>query len=197
MAQLKDTTIDGSLKVYGDIVLQNTNKCLYGINPTTGQASSMMHMSNNGNTVIGYDGYKNADGNTHLYGNEIYHYVASAGNVYYKPYYSAGDSITFELNTSGYVTTGGNSIRFVVPLSKPIIGNPTITIASSSGIMIRQNGQYTHGSSSTTAVKPQSYSTIGSTSGNSVVVVATMGTTTNVTNNDSLGVYWHGTITFS
>ena len=197
MAQLKDTKIDGRLEVSGDIILQNTNKCLYGIHPTTGEAASMMHMSNNGNTVIGYDGYKNANGNSHLYGNEIYHYVASAGNVHYKPYYSAGDSITFELNTAGYVTTGGNSIRFVVPLSKPIIGSPTITIASLSGIMIRQNGQYTHGSSSSTAVKPQSYSTIGSTGGNGVVVVVTMSTTTNVTNNDSLGVYWHGTITFS
>ncbi len=197
MAQLKDTTIDGNLEVTSDIIFQNTNKCLYGTHPTTGELSSMIHMSNNGNTVIGYGGYKNANGNVHIYGNEVYHYVASAGNAYYRPYYCAGDSIEMTLYTAGFVTSGGTSIRFLVPLSKPIIGSPTVTITSGAGLTLRQGTKYTHGSSSTTSVKPTSYSTIGDTDWNGIQIVATMGDTTNVTNNDTLGVYWNGTITFS
>ena len=196
MAQLKDTTINGSLEVSNRINLPNT----VGIAAldTDGEYRQNIQPCNaNNNCVIGYPNYNKADGNTNIYGNHIYMYSAAAGNTGYRPYYTAGDSITFELNTAGYVTTGGASIRFFVPLSKPIIGSPTVTITSGSGMTIRQNGQYTHGSSSSASVKPQTYSTIGSTGGNGIVIVATMNQTTNVTNNDSLGVYWHGTITFS
>ena len=101
------------------------------------------------------------------------------------------------LYTAGFVTSGGASIRFLVPLSKPIIGNPTVTITSESGLTIRQGGQYTHGSTSSAAVKPSSYSTIGDTDWNGIQIVATMSDTTNVQNNDALGIYWNGTITFS
>lgn len=196
MAQLKDTTIDGVLEISSDIFLQSS-KCLYSVHPTSGENQQVVYMSGNGNTVLGYGGYKNANGNSHIYGNDIYHYVAAAGNVNYKPYYSAGDSMTLTVYTTGFVTSGGTSIRFLVPLAKPIIGNPTITITSGSGITLRQGGQYTHGSSSTTSVKPSSYSTIGDHDGNAIAIMATMSDTTNVTNNDALGVYWNGTITFS
>lgn len=197
MAQLKDTTINGDLEVSKDIILQTNNTCLYGIHPSTGERHQMIYMSNNGNTVIGSGGYSNANGNTHIYGKDIYHYVSSAGNTNYKPYYSAGDSITMTLYTAGFVTSGGASIRFLVPLSKPIIGNPTVTITSGSGLTLRQGTKYTHGSNSTTSVKPSKYETIGDTDWNGIAIVATMSDTTNVTNNDTLGIYWNGTITFS
>lgn len=197
MAQLKETTINGDLKVTNDIVLQTTDRCLYGVHPTTGEKHQMIYMSSNGNTVIGSGGYKNANGNTHIYGNDIYHFVASAGNTNYKPYYSAGDSLTLTIYTAGFVTSAGKSIRFLVPFAKPIIGNPTVTIASGSGITIRQGGKYTHGSTSTTSVKPSSYETIGDTDWNGIQIVANMNDATDAINNDSLGIYWNGTITFS
>lgn len=197
MAQLKETTINGDLGVTNDIILQTSNRCLYGVHPTTGEKHQMVYMSSNGNTVIGSGGYSNANGNTHIYGKDIYHFVASAGNTNYKPYYSAGDSVEMVLYTAGFVTSGGASIRFLVPLSKPIIGNPTITIASDSGLTLRQGTKYTHGSTSTTSVKPSKYETIGDTDCNGIAIVATMSDTTNVTNNDTLGIYWNGTITFS
>lgn len=197
MAQLKATTINGDLDVSNDIILQTNNRCLYGIHPTTGEKHQMIYMSSNGNTVVGSGGYSNANGNTHIYGNDVYHFVAAAGNTSYKPYYSAGDSLTLTIYTAGFVTSGGASIRFLVPFAKPIIGNPTITITSGSGLTIRQGGAYTHGSGASTSVKPSSYSTIGDTDWNSVQIVATMSDTTNVQNNDALGIYWNGTITFS
>lgn len=197
MAQLRDTRIDGDLVVTKDIILETNNTCLYGIHPSTGEQHQMIYMSNNGNTVIGSGGYSNANGNSHIYGKDIYHYVASAGNVNYKPYYSAGDSVTMTLYTAGFVTSGGASIRFLVPLAKPIIGNPTVTITSGSGLTLRQGTKYTHGSTSTTSVKPSKYETIGDTDCNGIAIVATMSDTTNVTNNDTLGIYWNGTITFS
>lgn len=201
MAQLKDTVINGDLAVSNDIILQTNNTCLYGIHPSTGERHQMIYMSSNGNTVVGSGGYSNANGNTHIYGKDVYHYVASAGNVHYKPYYSAGDSISMILYTAGFVTSGGASIRFLVPLSKPIIGNPTITITSDAGLTLRQDTKYTHGSGASTSVKPSKYETIGYTDGNTnsngFAIVATMSDTTNVTNNDTLGVYWSGTITFS
>lgn len=197
MAQLQGTTINGDLEVSNDIILQTPNRCLYGIHPTTGERHQMMYMSSNGNTVIGIGGYENANGNVHLYGNDIVHYVASAGNASYRPYYCAGDSLTLTVYTAGFVTGAGASIRFLVPLAKPIIGNPTVTITSGNGLTIRQGGKYTHGSSSTTSVTPSSYSTIGDIDWNGIQIVATMSDTTNVQNNDSLGIYWNGTITFS
>ena len=195
MAQLKDTTIDGLLETTGDIYLQNA-KAIRSYN-ASGEVRTLAHLNANNNTLFGYGGYAAGEGRTYIYGNDIYFVSKEAGDSQYKPYYSAGDSLTLTVYTAGFVTSGSASIRFLVPLAKPILGNPTITIASVDGITIRQNGQYTHGSSSTTAVKPTSYSTIGNMANNGIVVVANMGSTTNATNNDSLGVYWGGTITFS
>lgn len=196
MAQLKDTTIDGTLNVKNDIILETYEDAIYATNPS-GDLRRILLVSDAGNTVLGSGGYEYEDGNTNIYGKDVRIYSASAGKVGYKPYYCAGDSLTLTIYTAGFVTSGGNSIRFLVPLAKPIIGNPTITITSGSGLTIRQNGQYTHGSTSTTSVKPSSYTTMGDTDDNAVTVVATMSANTNAQNNDALGVYWNGTITFS
>lgn len=195
MAQLKDTTVDGNLELIGDIHVPNGKS--YRSYNTEGEVRTLLHMNSSNNTLLGYGGYSAGEGRTYIYGNDVYIVSKEAGSTQYKPYYSAGDSLTLTVYTAGFVTSGSASIRFLVPLAKPIIGKPTITIASTDGITIRQNGQYTHGSSSTTAVKPTSYSTIGNMANNGIVVVANMGSTTNATNNDALGVYWGGTITFS
>lgn len=198
MAQLRDSTIDGNLSVTGDVVL-HTDKGIHGINPNTGEVSNMLHMSNYGNTVIGYDNYANQNGNTHIYGNDVVNYVASAGNSNFRPYYRAGDVISFKVITSGYVSSSGQNVYFTIPITKPVIGNPTATASSTNGFVLRQNG-YTHGSngasSPVTYAKPTRYA-IDSNYNSGFIVTVYFDVTTNVTNNSPIGVYWEGTITLS
>lgn len=199
MAQLKDSTVDGNLNVTGDIVFKSNDKGIYSIHPETGEASNILHMSEFGNAIIGYDGYVNQNGNSHIYGNDVVHYIASAGNSNFRPYYRAGDVIDFTGNsavrTAGYVTNSGKNIVFTIPVMKPVIGSPSITVESGDGFVLRQNNSYTHGSAASTFVKPTSYSTILNNSG--FIVTAVFDVTTNVINNNAIGIYWDGTITLS
>lgn len=201
MAQLRDTTIDGNLEITGDVVLQIVDKGLEGIHPDTGEAVSILDMSKYGNTVLGYGGYANENGNSHIYGNDIYHYVASAGKVNYRPYYRAGDVLEFNNNnkyirTAGYVTNAMKNVVFTIPLSKPIIGSPTAQVTESEGLVLRQNNSYTHGSSASTYTKPTSYDILINPDVG-LVVTAYFDDTTNATNNSPIGVFWNGTITLS
>ena len=199
MAQLRDSTIDGNLDVTGDISLKIGEKGLRGVHPTTGELNRLIHMSNYGNVVVGYDSYVNQDGNTHIYGDDIVHFVASAGNSNYRPYYRAGDIIDFTGNaairTAGYVTNAGKNVVFTIPITKPVVGAPSIIVESGKGFVFRQGGKYTHGSAASTFVKPTSYSVLLNDSG--FVITAVFDVTTDATNNDSTGIYWDGTITLS
>lgn len=195
MAQLKDSTIDGRLNITGDITMQ-TNKSVFGIHPTTGEASNMIHMSNNGNTVIGHGGWNNQNGNSYIYGNDIVNYVASAGNSSFRPYYRAGDSINFKVRTSGYVTNAKTYVVFTIPITKPVIGAPTASVSSETGFTLRQNNTYTHGSSAGTPVKPTSY-IVDANYNSGFIITAVFDVTTNAINNNPVGVQWDGTITLS
>lgn len=195
MAQLKDTTVDGNLEVVGDIHIPNGKS--YRSYNADGEVRTLLHINSSNNTLLGYGGYSAGEGGTYIYGNDVYIVSKEAGSTKYKPYYSAGDSLTLTIYTAGFVTSAGKSIRFLVPFAKPIIGNPTVTIASVGGITIRQGGKYTHGSTSSTSVKPSSYETIGDTDWNGIQIVANMADATDAQNNDALGIYWNGTITFS
>ena len=195
MAQLRDSTIEGNLEVTGDIVLKTNNKGINGIHPETGKTSKMVHMSDLGNTIIGYDGYKNQNGNSHIYGNDVAHYIGSA-NANFRPYYRAGDAINFKVRASGYVTNSGKNVVFTIPITKPVIGSPSAIASSGSGFVLRQNNTYTHGSASSTYVKPTSY-TVESNYNSGFIVTAVFDVTTNVINNNPIGIYWDGTITLS
>ena len=153
-------------------------------------------VSTSGNTVINYGGYSNKCGGTNVYGTDVALYSANAGNSGYRPYFRAGDVLTFDLFTAGYVTGSGKDIHFVVPLSKPILGNPTITATSTDGFQIRQNNKYCYGGNNTTYVKPRSYSVNGSHA-NGIHIYVSFANNTNVTNNSSVGIRWNGKITFS
>ena len=192
MAQLKDTTIDGTLETASHIILGHN---LYGIHPTTSENHQILSLSSSGNTVLGYDGYANQNGSTNIYGNDINHYVASAATNY-RPYRKAGDTMNFTLHTAGFVTNSGKDVYFVVPLAIPIIGGVTCSAASQDGFSLRQNNAYTHGSSSGTWVNPDSYYVtyiwnVG------FVVRGRFSNTTNVVNNAPIGVHWDGSITLS
>ena len=198
MAQLRDTTIDGNLEVTGNTVLKTNGKGVHGIHPETGETSSMLSMNTSGNTLVGYGGYVNKNGNSHICGNDINHFVASA-DISYRPYYREGDILDFTGNnavrTSGYVTNAGKNVVFTIHVSKPIIGNPSVTISGGQGFVLRQDGNYTHGSAASVFVKPSSYSIVLNDSG--IVLTAVFDDTTNVVNNDATGIFWDGKITLS
>jgi len=196
MAQLKDSIIDGNLEVTGEVILKTNNNGIKSIHPDTGEVHKLLHMSQFGNTILGYDGYVNANGNSHIYGNDIVNYIASAGNVEFRPYYRAGDVLSFQYRGAGYVTNSGKNVVFTIPITKPVIGAPTATAESGSGFVLRQNNNYTHGSAASTYVKPTSYS-IDANYNSGFIVTAVFDDTTNVINNNAIGIYWDGTITLS
>lgn len=115
----------------------------------------------------------------------------------WRPYFCAGDSISATFGTAGYITNSGKDVIFIIPLSKPMVGNPTITVTSVEGLMVRQNNKYLYGGSSTKYVKPRKYAIHSTLSGGCICVVATMPNTTDVTNNSPCGIYANIKIMFS
>lgn len=127
-----------------------------------------------------------------------------AGRIYlstylgaWRPYFCAGDSIGATFGTAGYITSSSKDVIFIIPLSKPIIGNPTVTVTSVEGLMVRQNNKYLYGGSSTKYVKPSKYTIHSTLSGGCIHVFATMPNTIDVTNNSPCGIWANIKITFS
>lgn len=201
MAQLKDTMVDGNLSITKSVILATNDNALQGVT-TDGQVIKLVQMSGNNDTLLGYGGYVNKSGNSHICGNDIKHFVAAAGDdVSYRPYYRVGDTIDIIVKTSGFVTASGTAVAFTIPLTKPIIGNPTAEVTSTSTFILRQNGDYTHGSdggaSPTVNAKPKSYS-IESNYNSGIVVTAVFDSSSgagSVENNSHIGVAWSGKIT--
>ena len=167
----------------------------------------LIAQSTNNNTIIGYDNYNQKSGNTHIYGHDVLHYVSNIATPgSYRPYYRKGDTISLYISTSGYLTNSQKDIYFTIPLSKPIVGAPTISIACDQGFRLRQTslnssgqitGVYTHGSGASAWVKTSTITATLRGSGNYIEVVATMSTLTNAVNNTPIGVNFDGIITLS
>lgn len=180
----------------GDIIFDN-NEAIMGYDTNGVSYNTFQPKNSSNNTVIGYGNYDNANGNTNIYGVDINFGIASLDTPgSYRPYRRKGDSLSLTLRTSGYVTNGGKDVSFWIPFAEPIIGSPATSITSGSGFVLRQGTKYTHGSDADTNVTPVSYEATA-TAYNGVYVKAVFSNTTNVTNNDSIGIYWNGTITFS
>ena len=111
----------------------------------------------------------------------------------YKLYYESGDTITGKWKGGGYVTTGKTEVVFTVPLARPIIGNPTISVSAS--LILRQGSKYTHGSASSTKVTPSSYE-VERGIGDAICITCVMSDTTNAVNNDACAVSADLTIRF-
>lgn len=158
---------------------------------------ALQPQNENGNTVIGWGNYNMKTGNTNLYGHDVLIGVSNiASPETYRPYIRRGDSFNVTIRTAGYVTSSGTAVSFIVPLTRPVIGSPTVTATSVNGFTLRQGSLYTHGSTSSAETMPTSYSassyyTMG------ILITATFSDTTNVTNNDSIGIYWSGNLTFT
>ena len=181
--------------IYSDMVLPNSGK-IYGYSTSGNLITAFEAQSSSNNVVINYGGYANNSSNTNIYGGDINIYSANAGDSGYRPYFRAGDVITANLiHTAGYVSTKGTTVYFTIPLTRYVLGNPTITFTSTTGFMIRQNGKYTHGSDSGKYVKPKSVEVAVNSFG--IRVNAVFSNTTNAVNNAPCGIAWSGNITFS
>lgn len=111
----------------------------------------------------------------------------------YKLYYESGDTIAGKWKGGGYVTTAKKEVVFTVPLARPIVGNPTISVSAS--LIIRQGSKYTHGSSSSVKVTPKSYE-IERGIGDAICITCVMSDLTNAVNNDTCAVAADLTIRF-
>ena len=118
----------------------------------------------------------------------------ASGTQSWSPYYNRGDTISMDIYTSGFINTQGNRVLFIVPLSRPLIGNPRITAASGNGFIIRGNGNFLFNSSDNKFVKPVSYEAING--GTHIRIAANFSVNTSA-KNTAVGLIWQGTITFS
>jgi uncharacterized repeat protein (TIGR02543 family) len=178
-------------------ILTVNNQAMFARNPDGVIVEALNPQNGNGNTVLGWGNYENKVGNTNVYGYDVNFGVSNIADPgTFRPYRRQGDTMTFTLRTAGYVTNAGKDVTFLVPFAVPIVGAPTATVASIQGFVLRQGNKYTHGSSSSVYVTPDSYvAAVSMFCG--VYITAKFSDTTNVINNDSIGIYWNGTITFS
>lgn len=192
----KMSEVDGYADFAYEVVLDN-NLRISGRDPNGNIKEAFQPQNENGNTVIGWGNYNAKSGNTNVYGHDVIHGVSNIPTPgTYRPYRRKGDTSNLKLRTAGYVTNAGKDVTFWIPLSEPIVGSPTVTLASTDGFILRQGDNYTHGSSANAYVQPASYEATA-TMFHGIYVKAVFSNTTNVTNNDTIGIYWSGTITFS
>ena len=167
----------------------NAVRCWYGTNGlelySNVKMSAMVH-----NGDLNLEAY---------YGGDIVFRVGSDdGNCStWSPYHRDGETLTVaDCRTAGFVTNSSKDVYFMVPLTKPVISGTTSAVAmsvTSVKLQLRQNGNYTHGTSS--KIAPSS-ATATYVPGIGIHVKCTMSSTTSAINNDVIGIDFSGTFTF-
>lgn len=148
----------------------------------------------NKDTVLGWGQYANKSGGTLICGHDIAFNVSSgASDASYHPYYRRGHSIDVRMGTAGYVTSGTKEFYFTIPLGKPVVGNPNVSVSSINGLIIRQNSKYIIKAD---WVQPDRYSAY-IRNNNAVSVIAFWNNATNAANNSPVGIDADIRITFS
>jgi hypothetical protein len=146
------------------------------------------------NLSFGWTNYNEQRGDTYVGGKDVYFRVSGgASKVGYRPYYRRGDSIDVRLGTAGYVTSGTKEFYFAIPLGKPVVGNPSVSISSINGLMMRQNSKYIIKAD---WVQPDRYSAVVRDN-NAIWVIAFWNSATNAANNSPVGIDANIRITFS
>lgn len=197
--------IAGDLKAYGNINanrdiglagnIWTTNQSkIYSTNVDGKQKVVMVLCDSDNDLSIGYGSWINKDGDTYLRGRDVYLGASStASYTTYRPYYRRGDSIDVRMGTAGYVTSGTKEFYFTIPLGKPVVGNPSVSVSSINGLIIRQNSNYIIKAD---WVQPDRYSAY-IRNNNAVSVIAFWNNATNAANNSSVGIDANIRITFS
>ena len=187
---------DKDIGTYASMWFNNPANHSIFVTLSDGSQIEAVNWHDGNNMSIGWGNYSQKKGGLCLGGVDIVHRVsATANNTEYRPYYRRGDTIDVYLHTSGYATTGGKDILFLVPLSKPIIGSPTVSVSSINGLVFRQNNSYPHNSSN--YCKPASYRVTDVTHAFGFNVRASFDNNTGVTNNSPIGIVANIRITFS
>lgn len=190
-----DINANKDIRLAGSIWTANLSK-IYSTNVDGKKKTVIVLCDSDNDLSIGYGSWINKDGDTYLRGRDVYLGASStASYTTYRPCYRRGDIVDVYLHTSGYATTGGKDILFLVPLSKPIIGNPTVSVSSINGLVLRQNNSYPHDSSN--YCKPASYRVTDVTHAFGFNVRASFDNNTGVTNNSPIGIVANIRITFS
>lgn len=179
----KSSEYDYMVEIDDKFALQAYGK-LNGIMSTTTDNQDGRHQ-----IAIGWDGSKP----TFQIDNETATTLANVIFCGMKPYYEAGDTIPIKVYTAGFVSSSSKRVYMSVTLDKPILGNPTATVSSNNGFILRQDGNYSFGSSSGTYIKPNAYN-VDSVTNSTVTFYAEFSSTTNVINNDVVGINWSGYI---
>lgn len=73
-----ELALKSNLRVKGSMYLSDNGGIIYGTG-TDGKVRSLIYMSSNNNTVIGYGGYYDSIGKTDIYGNEIQMHTKTGG----------------------------------------------------------------------------------------------------------------------
>lgn len=134
-----------------------------------------------------------AENTVNLNGKNIFYYVKDS---MLKPYYETGDTVDLDWYGSGFISDSSANVYFSIPLSKPAIGTPSVTVESKSGMQVRQNSKYTHGSSTGTYALPSSYSAVLSSDGGMINIIASFSDITNAENDSPCGITASVKITF-
>ena len=190
----------GGASFYGDVACNGTFHANGNINANRdiGLAGNMWCSQNGGSaffdTVLGWGQYADKYGGTFICGCDIVFNVSSgASDASYRPYYRRGDSIDVRMGTAGYVTSGTKEFYFTIPLGKPVIGNPSVSISSINGLIMRQNSKYIIKAD---WVQPDRYSA-AVRDNNAIWVIAFWNNATNAANNSPVGIDANIRITFS
>ena len=165
------------------------------VTTSDGKQLNLLDLYNvNKDTVLGWGQYANKSGGTLICGHDIAFNVSSgASDASYRPYYRRGDSIDVRMGTAGYVTSGTKEFYFTIPLGKPVVGNPSVSISSINGLIMRQNSKYIIKAD---WVQPDRYSA-AVRDNNAIGVIAFWNNATNAANNSPVGIDANIRITFS
>lgn len=220
----KAAELDGWFDVAYDTSLHKNlqfdyNGRIYGHKPEGERVEVLDTMSTYGNIALGWGNYNLKSGTLNLYGHDVHIGVSNIPTrALHRTYLRRGDSILVKLYTAGYVTNGGADVRFVIPLSMPVFGNPTATFTSVTELVLRQNNKYTHGSawnSSSSTYTSATISTMSIDDGrkdnyefdhtdigsrpiySSLPVTIKLASTVDAINNETIGIRFTGTVTFT
>ena len=189
-------TANGHIDVQKNIYI-NTNGSGIFERDTDGTNRELIAMDGNNKLSIGYGQYSHGGRETVLQGGNKLTLRLKNPNATWRPYMTKGDSFNTTIQVGGYITNSGKDVTFQLPLNNPVIGSPTVTIASVDGLCVRQNNKYLYGSAASTFAKPSSYSGTLVNGGNHIKITAKMANTTNVENNSACGIYASIKVTFS
>lgn len=126
MAQLKQTSIDGTLTVTNNVYLDNGN-AIYSTN-TSGDNRSLVQLNASNQAVFGYGGYANSEGASYFDGNDVN--IRSKGGIYITSPDAGLTARAYGENkvlwsgngtdSGGYYMTAGHTIS----LSEPVLAQP-------------------------------------------------------------------------